>query len=105
MAVKKVKRIVPGAQPRAQAATTPTYDLPRRKVVQFLEAKDKSVERVEFSTEPGSHNIGIRFKDKTSLNFEIETSFTVRADYSDFTDGNERILRRWKPLRSFSRYK
>jgi len=71
-----------------------------RKVIHFRQAKGKLVEDVEFSTELGYHCISVNFKDKTSLNFAIDTSFTVETDYSNWKTGNQRILQRWRPIQN-----
>ncbi|HKD14070.1 MAG TPA: hypothetical protein VKE71_05935 [Candidatus Angelobacter sp.] len=69
-----------------------------RKVLRFPQAKGKIIESVEFSTELGYHCISINFTDKTSLNFEVEARFLVETDYSDWKTGNQRLLRRWRPV-------
>lgn len=71
-----------------------------RKVLRFPQAKGKIIETVEFSTELGYHSISVNFTDKTSLNFEIEARFVVETDYSNWKTGNQRILRRWKPVQN-----
>ena len=72
-----------------------------RKLFHFPQAKGKLVEDVEFSTTPGYHNLSINFQDKTSLNFEVDTDFTLGADYSDWKTGNQRVIREWRPIRSY----
>ena len=81
---------------RGAASHKPPY----RKLVQFPQAKGKVLEVVEFSTSPGYHCISINFEDKTCLNFAIDTNFTLEADYSDWTTGNQSILRQWPPISS-----
>jgi len=71
-----------------------------RKVIHFPQAKDKIIQEIEFSTELGYHCISVNFKDKTSLNFAIDTSFTVETDYSDWKTGNQRIIHRWRPTQN-----
>ena len=70
------------------------------RVSRFPQAKGKVLEEVEFSTSPGYHCISINFEDKSCLSFAIDTNFTLEADYSDWTTGNQRILRKWPPVRS-----
>lgn len=70
------------------------------RVFRFTQAKGKVLEVVEFSTSPGYHCVSINFEDKTCLSFAIDTNFTLEADYSDWTTGNQRILRKWPPVRS-----
>ena len=62
------------------------------------QAKGKVIETVEFSTCPDYHNISINFRDKTCLNFSIETGFTLQTDYSNWKSGNQRVLRIWPQL-------
>ena len=71
-----------------------------RKVLRFPQAKGKTIESIEFSTELGYHAISVNFTDKTSLNFAIDASFTVDTDYSNWKTGNQRILRRWRPVQN-----
>jgi len=71
-----------------------------RKVLRFPQAKGKIIESVEFSTELGYHCISVNFTDKTCLNFEIESRFLVETDYSNWKTGNQRIIRRWQPVRN-----
>lgn len=99
MATTKAKRSVRRAQlPRRAHHSKQTNWL--RKVLRFPQAKGKTVERVEFSTELGYHCITVDFADKTSLNFEIDTRFIVETDYSDWKTGNQRLIRRWRPVQN-----
>ena len=100
MATRKVKRSVHRAQPPRRAHNRKKLSTWLRKVIHFPQAKDKIVEDVEFSTELGYHCISVNFKDKTSLNFGIDTSFTVETDYSDWKTGNQRVLRKWRPVQN-----
>ena len=63
------------------------------RMLYFPQAKGKTIEDVEFSTSPDDHSISTSFQDKTSLNFSIETGFTVETDYSDWKTGEQRVLR------------
>jgi len=71
-----------------------------RKVLRFPQAKGKTIESVEFSTELGYHSVSVNFTDKTCLNFAIDASFTVETDYSNWKTGNQQILRRWHPVQN-----
>ena len=71
-----------------------------RKVLRFPQTKDKTIETIEFSTELGYHSISVNFTDKTSLNCAIEARFLVEADYSNWKTGNQRIIRRWRPVQN-----
>ena len=100
MAVTKAKRSVYRAQLSHSAHRRKQGNNWLRKLLRFPQAKGKIIESIEFSTELGYHSISINFTDKTSLNFEIEARFLVETDYSDWKTGNQRILRRWRPVQS-----
>ena len=107
MAVNKAKRSIPSAQhgstrtrSRASAESTHPGLSSRRRLIRFPPARGKIVDSVEFSTEADYHAISVNFRDRTSLTFEIETGFTLQADYSDWKTGNQRVLRSWRPARS-----
>lgn len=102
MAVSKTKRSVHNKQ---SAKAKPKRSIPGhwlRKVLPFPHAKGKIIESVEFSTELGYHCISINFTDKTSLNFEIEARFIVETDYSNWKTGNQRVIRRWRPIQNLA---
>jgi|SRR5215469_5217757 len=100
MAVTKAKRSVRRAQLLRRAHSSKNSNRWLRKIVHFPQAKGKIIEGVEFSTEIGYHCITVNFKDKTSLNFQIDSRFTVETDYSDWKTGNQRLLRRWRPVQN-----
>jgi hypothetical protein len=100
MVIKKAK----AANPLPQAGTTKNQSSAlfgaSRKLVQFSHAQAKVVKDVDFSDEPDGQIISINFWDKTCLNFTIEPGFTLKTDYSDFKTGEQRIIRKWRPIRS-----
>ena len=101
MATTKAKRSIHQAQlspGRAHNSKNPNQWL--RKILRPPQAKGKIIDSVEFSTELGYHCISINFTDKTSLNFEIEARFVVETDYSDWKTGNQRLIRRWRPVQN-----
>lgn len=101
MAITESKLSIHRAQGfRAQRKSTKPPIQSLRRLFRFPQTAGKVLEDVEFSTDSGYHNISINFRDKTSLNLEIEASFTVEADYSDWKTGNQRIIRAWKPVES-----
>ena len=67
-------------------------------LVQFPQAKGRTVEMVEMSLDSDFHCISIRFQDETDLTFVIDPALTFQADYSRFKDGNQKILKRWPPV-------
>lgn len=66
----------------------------------FPEAKDKIVEIVELTVEPDYYGITMRFQDKTSLSFLIEPCVFTFPIHSDWTSGDEKILKEYRPIRS-----
>jgi len=101
VAKNKAKRSIPLAQPvRRRIQSKNPLATPSRRLFRFREAQGKIVEEVEFSTTSDYHCISVNFDDRTSLSFEIETGFTLEADYSDWKTGNQRILREWKKIAS-----
>ena len=85
---------------RSQQSTEQISKSWLRKVLRFPQTKRKIIESVEFSTELGYHSISVNFTDKTSLNFAIDASFTVETDYSNWKTGNQRVIRRWRPVQN-----
>ena len=66
----------------------------------FPEVKGKIVEKVELAVESDYYGISIRFQDKTALSFTIEPSVTAFPVYADWTDGEEKMLNEYEPVRS-----
>jgi hypothetical protein len=122
MAVNKAKRSIPSAQhsstkpgstkpgSRKPGSTKPGSRaanplrrvglLSPRRLFRYPQARGKTVDAVEFSTDSGFHAFSINFDDRTSLTFEIETGFTVEAAFSDWKTGNQRVLRSWRKIKS-----
>jgi hypothetical protein len=100
MAITKAKRSVRRAQLPRRAHRSKLTSNWIRKILRFPQAKGRIIESIEFSTELGYHCISINFTDKTSLNLAIEARFLVETDYSDWKTGNQRLLRRWRPVQN-----
>ena len=66
------------------------------RLVQFPEARGRTVEKVELSTDSDFPCISIRFQDKTDLTVMIDPCLTFSASYSDWKTGNQRLLKRWR---------
>jgi hypothetical protein len=71
-----------------------------RKYVEFSEVVGKRIKNLTLFTSSDFHAIAVRFQDATVLSIELEPSFTARADYSDWTTGDRRLIRKWPPLAS-----
>jgi hypothetical protein len=66
----------------------------------FPEVKGKIIDTVELSVENDYYGISIRFQDKTALTFTIESGLVTFPEYADWTDGEEKTLKRYEPVRS-----
>lgn len=109
MASSKTKRSVRKKAIRAQLSAKPGKSTQRaggfdnRRFMQFADARGKVIDTVELLTAPDYHSISINFRDKTCLNFSVQTGFTVQPEYSDWKTGEQRILRKWPLIRSHTR--
>ena|SRR5579863_4743857 len=65
----------------------------------FPEVKDKIVETVELTAESDYYGISIRFQDKTTLAFTIESRVATVPVYSQWADGEEKIIKEYRPVR------
>jgi hypothetical protein len=70
------------------------------RLVEFPEARGRTVERVELSADSDFPCISIRFQDNTDLTFVIDPALTFQADHSEWKAGNQKILKRWPLFRS-----
>jgi hypothetical protein len=91
-------------QPASKTTQKPRRS-PQRKarysrLVEFPEARGRTVEKVELSTDSDFPCISIRFKDNTDLTFVIDPALTFQADYSGWKDGEQKVLKRWPVFRS-----
>ena len=68
--------------------------------MEFPEARGRTVEKVELSTDSDFPCISIRFQDNTDLTVVIDTALTFQADYSRWKAGNQKVLKRWPVFRS-----
>ncbi len=84
------------------ANTKSTRSKPKhtRQLADFPETRDKIVENVEVFSDHEYYGITIRFTDKTALNFTLETAVFTFPVYSDWTGGEEKILKKHKSVRS-----
>lgn len=72
----------------------------KRKKDPFSFARGKVVKRIEVSTHDDDCAIGIMFKDRTYLGFDLSSFLRITPDYSDWKTHNYKRIKRWKPLRS-----
>jgi hypothetical protein len=86
---------------RQKPRGAPKQRKPRHsRLVEFPEARGRTVEKVELSTDSDFPCICIRFQDNTDLTFVIDPWLTFRADYSGWKAGEQKILKRWPVFRS-----
>lgn len=70
------------------------------RLVEFPQARGRTVEMVELNLDSEFHCISIRFQDETDLTFVIDPALTFRADYSKWKAGEQKVLKRWPPVSS-----
>ena len=70
------------------------------RLVEFPQARGRTVEMVELSLDSDFHCISIRFQDETDLTFVINPALTFRTDYSRWKGGEQKVLKRWPVFRS-----
>jgi hypothetical protein len=70
------------------------------RLIEFPEARGRTVEKVVLSTDSDFPCVSIRFQDNTDLSVVIDPWLTFRADYSTWKAGNQKVLKRWPVFRS-----
>jgi hypothetical protein len=67
----------------------------------FPEARGKTLDGLYLTTGDEANCITLTFNDRTEMVFDIDPQprLAVLAEYSDWTTGNQRVLRRWPPRR------
>jgi hypothetical protein len=70
------------------------------RLVNFPQARGRTVEKVELCLDSDYHCVAIRFKDKTDLTVVIDLALTFQATYSEWKAGNQKVLKRWPVVRS-----
>ena len=71
-----------------------------RRFVYFPQMKGRVVKNVELFTMSDFRSITIDFEDKTALNLIIEPALLIDSHFSDFSSGDERVVKRWPTVRS-----
>ena len=71
-----------------------------RQVADFPEVKDKIIAAVEVFSDHEYYGITLRFHDKTVLNFTLVTAVFTFPVLADWTDGEEKTLKRYRPVSS-----
>ena len=86
--------------PRKSRRAPKQRKTPYARLVEFPQARGRTVEMVELSTDSDFHCVSIRFKDNTDLTVVIDTALTFQAQYSEWKAGNQKVLKRWPVFRS-----
>jgi hypothetical protein len=86
-------------KPKSKAKALRTFSVHRKRstsrLFRFKGAKGKIVEFIEMAVSADFPCIEIAFEDKTALVFSMDTHLTIEPVYSDWTTGNQRVLREW----------
>ena len=90
----------PQAKTQRKKATLVERKFPFRRFVEFPNMKGRVLEKVEFYTTTEYHSLTLIFEDQTTLTLVIDPCFLISSSLSDFSTGNERILKRWPTIRS-----
>lgn len=91
----------PDKEKTPQPALKPKKSPPDRMVV-FPQAKGRVVELVELIADGDYNCVSIRFQDKTDLTVVIDPALTFKAEFSDWKTHEQRVLKRWRTVRSES---
>lgn len=67
---------------------------------EFPEVKGKIVDSVELIADADYYGIDIRFHDKTALAFSFESGVIAVPEYSDWTSGEQKSIKEYKPVQS-----
>jgi hypothetical protein len=76
--------------------------VPYQRVLRFPLAKGKIIAEAVLSVSPDYYTIEIRFQDKTSLSFDLESCVRVFPELINRKTGNYKPLKRWRPVPSRS---
>lgn len=73
-----------------------------QRVVKLTKATGKIVAEAALYVSSDYYYIDIRFDDGTALVFDVEPLVKVSSDLADWTTGNYKPVRRWRPVHSRS---
>jgi hypothetical protein len=88
-------------QTSSKSPKKPLLAVKRRKpayarVMEFPQAKGRTVELVKLSADSDYYCISIQFKDKTDLSVVIDPALSFRATFSDWKTNNQRLIKEWQ---------
>lgn len=93
--VRSPKSVKTKKKTKQPTHTLSTFILPKTRLTHFRELRGKIIEDVLFSAASDHQDITIKLQDKTGLSFSIATGIILKTEYSDWTSGEQRILRAW----------
>jgi len=73
-----------------------------QRVLEFPEAKGKTISEARLSVSPDYYLVEMRFTDKTVLHFDLEPCIHGSPELVDWKTGNYKLLKRWQPVHSMS---
>jgi len=94
-----MKKQSPNKAPRKARRAPKQKNVRYPHLVEFPQARGRTVEMVELNVDSDFHCISIRFQDDTDLTFLIDPALTFRADYSRWKTGKQKVLKRWPLIR------
>lgn len=84
----------------ADTKGTHSHDSHTRQVANFPEVNGKIIENVEISADLDYYGITFSFQDKTAFTFIIEPCVITFPVLADWAGGEEKTLKRYRPVRS-----
>ena len=84
----------------ADDKTNGSHDGHTSELADFPEVSGKIVQGVEIHSDHEYYGLTIKFIDRTALNFTFETAVFAFPTLSDWEDGDEKILKKYKGVRS-----
>lgn len=81
-----------------RGSTSKKRNAAQGKILDFPLTKGKVLDGVQFTAFPEYRAISLNFRDKTSLDFVIDTYFTLKADYFDWKTGRQIKRKGWRPI-------
>jgi len=96
---RSLKKQSPNKAPQTSRRASKQRKTSYVRLVEFPQARGRTVERVELSADSDFPCISIRFTDNTDLTVVIDTALSFQADYSQWKAGNQKILKRWPLFR------
>ena len=80
---------------------TVTRQFDGRRFVRFSDVRGKRVACVEFFTAGGeTHEINVRFQDRTVFHFEITPLFTLKPELYSLKTGDVETIKQWPEMRT-----